>query len=86
MIFQMPVRSGIRWTDVESLIRACGGDSEERAGSRRGIWLNGVRANAHRPYPMKESNRGTVKSIRRLPRQAGTYDDEVQGISREGGA
>ena len=39
MIFQMPIRSGIRWTDVESLIRACGGDIEERAGSRKGIWL-----------------------------------------------
>lgn len=86
MIFQMPIRSGIRWTDVESLIRSCGGDIEERAGSRKGNWLNGVRASIHRPQPMKEVNRGTVKSIRRLLREAGIYDDDVQGISREGGA
>lgn len=86
MILDKPTRSGIRWADIESLIRACGGEIEERAGSRMGIWLNGVRANVHRPHPMKEVNRATVKSIRRFLTEAGVYEDDVQGISREGGA
>lgn len=65
-IFRHPTQSGIRWDDIESLLLACGADIEERAGSRIGIELNGVRAHA-RP----EATRGAVEAMRRFLREAG---------------
>jgi len=33
-IFAVPVRAGVVWTDVEALLRACGGEIGEGSGSR----------------------------------------------------
>lgn len=65
-IFADPVRSGIVWRDVEALLEACGAEISEGQGSRVRVALNGVRAVFHRPHPQKETDKGAVKSVRRL--------------------
>ena len=70
-IIRHPMQSGIRWDDIESLLLACGADIEERAGSRIGIELNGVRAHTHRPHPRPEATTGAVEAMRRFLREAG---------------
>ena len=71
LIFRRPTEAGIRWADIESLLLACGAEIEERAGSRIGIRLKGIRVHAHRPHPRKEASKGLVEAIRDLLRQAG---------------
>lgn len=71
-IFDEPVRAGINWTDIESLIVALGAKRFEGAGSRVRFLLNGVRASFHRPHPQKETDKGAVKSVQRFLEQAGT--------------
>lgn len=70
-IFENPVRASIPWADIESLLRACGADIGEGRGSRVRIALQGVRAVFHRPHPQKETDRGTVMSMRRFLIEAG---------------
>lgn len=66
-----PVRSNINWKDIESLFRALGAEITEGKGSRVRVALNEVRAVFHRPHPKKETDRGTVKSVRRFLQNAG---------------
>lgn len=75
-IFFEPIRSNIPWSDIESLLRACGAEISEGSGSRVRIALNGVRAVFHRPHPQKETNKGAVKSVRRFLMEAGVIPDD----------
>ena len=70
-IFAEPVRANILWSEVESLLAACGAEISEGRGSRVRIALNGVRAVFHRPHPRKEADRGAVVSMRRFLTEAG---------------
>ena len=70
-IFEKPVRSDIRWNDVESLFSALGAEISEGRGSRVRIAFKGVRAVLHRPHPEQVTSKGTVKSIRRILQEAG---------------
>lgn len=70
-IFQDPVRPDISWADIESLFVALGGEISEGKGSRIRVFLNGMRAVFHRPHPKKETDRGTVRSVRRFLKEAG---------------
>ena len=70
-IFENPVRANILWSDIESLLRACGAEISEGRGSRVRLALNGVRAVFHRPHPQKETVRGAVVSMRRFLTEAG---------------
>lgn len=63
-IFAKPTRSDIRWSDIESLARALGGEVIERGGSRVGLIVNGVRGNFHRPHPSPDTNKGAVDAVR----------------------
>jgi hypothetical protein len=65
-IFADPVRANIAWRDIEALLLACGAEISEGHGSRVRVVLNGVRAVFHRPHPQKETDKGAVKSVRRL--------------------
>jgi hypothetical protein len=76
-IFTDPVRSDILWKDIESLLYAWGAEITEDRGSRVRIALKGVRAVFHRPHPQKETDKGSVKSIRRFLVAAGVKDVEV---------
>ncbi len=70
-IFTDPVKADIAWRDVELLMAALGAETNEGSGSRVRFALNDVRAVFHRPHPQKETNRATVRSIRRFLREAG---------------
>ena len=70
-VFEDPVRADILWSDIESLLVALGAEITEGSGSRVRVFLNGVRAVFHRLHPQKETDRGTVRSIRRFLTGAG---------------
>ena len=70
-IFDEPVRSNIRWSDIEAMLKAFGAEVGEGGGSRVRIALNGVRAVFHRPHPKKETDKGAVRSMRRFLNEAG---------------
>ncbi len=70
-IFEKPVRANIQWSDIESLLIACGAQISEGRGSRVRIALNEVRAVFHRPHPRKETDKGAVVSMRRFLTEAG---------------
>lgn len=70
-IFENPIRANINWRDVEAMLKAAGAVVEEGEGSRVFIMLNGVAAVFHRPHPQKETDKGSVKSLRRFLLEAG---------------
>jgi ABC-type phosphate transport system ATPase subunit len=70
-VFATPTRSGILWSDIESMLRAYGAELSEGRGSRVRIALAGVRAVFHRPHPRKETDKGSVESMRRFLTEAG---------------
>jgi hypothetical protein len=70
-LFLRPTQAGIRWSAIESLIRALGGEVTERAGSRVAAKLNGVTAIFHRPHPRPETKRGAVDAVRQFLINAG---------------
>jgi hypothetical protein len=70
-IFSDPVRAGIAWADIQSLLLSLGSTKREGAGSRVGFSLNDVDIVIHRPHPRKESDKGAVKSVRRFLINAG---------------
>jgi hypothetical protein len=66
-IFQNPVLVDILWKDIESLFVATGAKISEGKGSRIRVKYIGVPpAVFHRPYPRPETDKGAVKSVRRL--------------------
>ncbi|MGA7831593.1 MAG: type II toxin-antitoxin system HicA family toxin [Terracidiphilus sp.] len=70
-IFTRPTRANIRWSAIESLIHALGGEVMERAGSRVAARLNGVTAVFHRPHPQPETKKGAVNAVRKFLVNAG---------------
>jgi hypothetical protein len=70
-IFGRPTRADIRWSAIESLIRALGGEVMERAGSRVAARLNGVTSVFHRPHPRPETKKGAVDAVRLFLTNAG---------------
>lgn len=73
-----PVRSDIRWSDVEAMIRAAGGEIGEGRGSRVRIALNGEELPLHKPHPRPVMDKGAVVTLRRFLERAGlTPDDDL---------
>lgn len=70
-IFDNPVRSDVDWKKIESLFSALGGEVSEGRGSRVRVVLNDVKAVFHRPHPLKETDKGALKSVRRFLKEAG---------------
>ncbi|MFV0448627.1 MAG: type II toxin-antitoxin system HicA family toxin [Vibrio sp.] len=64
-IFARPVSGSIKWPDIEALFVALGAEVEEREGSRVGIVLFGEVQVFHRPHPHKETDKGTVVSVKK---------------------
>ena len=75
-IFEDPVRSDVEWAGIENLLLALGSELSEGRGSRVRVYLNGVRAVFHRPHPQKETDKGALKSVRRLLTEAGVQLEE----------
>lgn len=70
-VFSHPTKANIRWSAIESLIRALGGEVSEREGSRVAARLNGVTAVFHRPHPRPETKKGAVEAVRQFLANAG---------------
>jgi len=70
-IFEEPIRPNIVWRDIEAMLRAAGAEISAGKGSRVRIALNGVRAVFHRPHPLKETDKGAIRSMRRFLAEAG---------------
>jgi len=70
-IFEKPTQANIPWIHIENLLVACGAEISEGRGSRVRVALYGVRAVFHRPHPKKETDKGTVESVRRFLTEAG---------------
>jgi hypothetical protein len=66
-----PVRSNIKWVDIEALLKHLGAEISEGRGSRMRVVLNNVRAVFHRPHPSPNTDKGAVKSVRRFLEHAG---------------
>ena len=75
-IFAEPVRSNIRWSDIEALFGHLEADVTEGRGSRVRVALNGVRAVFHRPHPRKETSKPAVRSVRTFLATAGVEGPE----------
>jgi len=63
-IFAKPTRANIKFSDIESLIKALGGEIREGEGSRVVLELSGTREYVHRTHPGKEAKRYVVEKIR----------------------
>ncbi len=70
-VFADPVRSNVVWSDVESMLVACGAEVEAGRGSRVRIALRGLRAVFHRPPAARETDKGALKSVGRPLTEAG---------------
>jgi hypothetical protein len=69
----------VDWSDVEQLLLALGAEIGEGRGSRVRIHLRGVRAVFHRPHPRKETDKGSLSSLRRFLRAAGVDVEQDPG-------
>ena len=70
-IFTNPPPSNIEWKDIESLLLFLGAEITEGNGSRLRIKLKGMRAVFDRPHPQKETDKGSVKSMKRFLENTG---------------
>ncbi|MCH7613624.1 MAG: type II toxin-antitoxin system HicA family toxin [Candidatus Marinimicrobia bacterium] len=70
-IFEDPVKSNVKWGNIEKMLIALGAKLSEGRGSRVRIYLNDVRAVFHRPHPRKETDKGALMSMRRFLKEAG---------------
>lgn len=65
-LYDNPVKKTIKWSDVERLIAALGGEVKQGGGSRVRILLGNTSINIHTPHPHNELKPYQVRSIRRL--------------------
>lgn len=63
-IFSKPTPGSIKFSDVEALVIALGGEVREGDGSRVALYLQGGVKHAHRPHPGKEAKRYQITEIR----------------------
>lgn len=70
-LYARPTSSDIRWTAVEGLVRALGGELEERKGSRVAFILGDEVAVLHRPHPRPTISKADVQSVRKFLELAG---------------
>ena len=70
-IFREPVNGNMEWRKIEALFLALGAEKDEGKGSAVTFFLNGQRADFHRPHPEKEALRYRVKAARQFLMNAG---------------
>jgi len=63
-IFAKPTKANIKFSDIESLVKALGGEVREGDGSRVVLELSSTREYTHRPHPGKEAKKYMVEKIR----------------------
>jgi hypothetical protein len=70
-LFAVPVPSGIRWEDIETLFASLGGEVSDGRGSRIRVTLHGVHAVFHRPHPQPTTDKGAAEAVKRFLENAG---------------
>ena len=70
-IFERPTRADVRWSRIEGLIRAFGGEVTEGRGSRVRFRLGDRVATFHGPHPDRDAGKATVEDVRRFLENAG---------------
>ena len=70
-IFERPTRADVRWSGVEGLIRALGGEVSEGRGSRVRFRLGERVATFHGPHPKRVTGKATLEDVRRFLENAG---------------
>ena len=70
-IFDRPTRADIRWSAIESLMRALGGEVTRACRKPCCCKLNGVTAVFYRPHPRPETKKGAVDAVRQFLINAG---------------
>lgn len=75
-IFHNPIRSGVVWKNIESMLKVLGAEIPEGRGSRVRIALNRIRAVFHQPHPHKETDKGAIASMRRFLIEAGVKNND----------
>lgn len=70
-VFTRPTPASVVFSDIESLVKALGGEVVEREGSRVKIVLKGLEWRCHRPHPGKEARRYQVEEAREFFERAG---------------
>lgn len=75
LIFSIPTPANIKWSDIESLFSSLGAIIEEGNGSRVRIKYKNIRAVFHRPHPSPDTDKATVKDIKKLLENAGIEYD-----------
>lgn len=78
-VYEVPQPSGIRWRDIEAMLRACGVRITERSGSRVALEKAGERIVVHRPHPSPEASRATVRDIAKFLWAAGVRVEGREG-------
>ena len=63
-LFAVPAASNIKFSDIEALVAALGGEIHEGQGSRVAYHLNGGVKHTHRPHPGKEAKQYQVREIK----------------------
>jgi hypothetical protein len=63
-IFETPTVSGLRWQEVERLLKALGAMVQEGQGSRVRVALEGAVMVIHRPHPKPELRKYQVEAVR----------------------
>ncbi len=76
-VFARPTPSDIRWTKVDSMLRAFGVEIRERSGSRVLLRKGADRIAIHRQHPQPEISRGSVRRLVEFLRQIGPSHDEL---------
>jgi len=75
-IFEEPIRSNIRWNDIENLVKDLGGNIKQGRGSRVMFELNEKIGRFHQPHPQPEIKKYVVKDLRDFLKAAGILPEE----------
>lgn len=70
-IYIDPIPADIKWKDIENLIESLDGIIRQGKGSRVRFKIGEVKAVFHSPHPEPDTNKSTVKDIRKFLETAG---------------
>ena len=70
-IIERPTRADVRWSKIEGLVRALGGEVTEGRGSRVRFRLGDRVATFHGPHPERVAGKATLEDVGRFLENAG---------------
>ncbi len=70
-IFERPTRADVRWSKIERLVEALGGEVTEGRGSRVRFRLGDRVATFHGPHPRRVTGKATLEDVRLFLENAG---------------